>query len=246
MAHSVPLRDYLRQRAAWVWNQQGHAFDHGLALQEETLTEMLLLRIAQDQTRHGLTVTMFSKAEEAKNGADWEWVVRTSTCSLWLRVQAKRLYHRSRKVDYGGLDPKSGQTAKLIRQAGGRAPVYVFFNHDHGLNSDLLASGGHSPYRGRSFWGCSVAGAKEVQAAKSNKLSDLKKCMRPWHRLITPSGACEATASLGAAPRPEDAAVVAPWFQTVEQIRDRDFMSTYLDNEELAGFAYLDFRKFKA
>ena len=69
MAVAVPLRDYLRQRAAWVWNQQGHAFDHGLALQEETLTEMLLLRMARDHAKHGLTITMFTKAEEAKKFA---------------------------------------------------------------------------------------------------------------------------------------------------------------------------------
>lgn len=75
MAASVPLRGYLRQRAASVWNHQSHAFDHGLALQEETLTEMLLLRMAQDHAKHGLSVKMFSKAEESVNGADWEWIV---------------------------------------------------------------------------------------------------------------------------------------------------------------------------
>ena len=130
MAASVPLRDYLRQRAAWVWNQQGHAFDHGLALQEETLTEMLLLRMARDHAKHGLTVTMFTKSEEAQNGADWEWIVRMPGCELGLRVQAKRLYHRDKKADYGGLDPNSGQAGKLIARAGSRIPVYVFFNHD--------------------------------------------------------------------------------------------------------------------
>ncbi|MFN4153498.1 MAG: hypothetical protein ACK4HF_02495 [Paracoccaceae bacterium] len=72
MAASVAMRDYLRRRAAWVWNEQSHAFDHGLSLQEETLTEMLLLRMARDHETNGLTVKMFSKPEEAINGADWE------------------------------------------------------------------------------------------------------------------------------------------------------------------------------
>ena len=160
MPHPISLRDYLRQRAAWVWNEQGHAFDHGLTLQEETLTEMLLLRMARDHAKHGLAVTMFNKTEEGINGADWEWIIRTRSCELGLRVQAKRLFHHGKSQDYGGLDPKSDQADKLITKAGPNIPLYVFFNHDHGLNSNLLHGGGEHPYRGRSYWGCAIACAK--------------------------------------------------------------------------------------
>jgi len=245
MASSVPLRDYLRQRAAWVWNQQGHAFDHGLALQEETLTEMLLLRMARDHAKHGLTITMFNKTEEAKNGADWEWIIRMPGCELGLRVQAKRLYHRDKKADYGGLDPNSGQAGKLIARAGSRIPVYVFFNHDLGISSSLLSSGGEPPYRGRSFWGCSVACAKKVQSAKSNKLSVLKRHMRPWHRLITTSGSCGVYPALGISPQEVEASMPPERRQVIERIRDRDFMLAYLDEEDLGGVAILDFSDFR-
>jgi len=245
MAASVPLRDYLRQRASWVWNQQGHAFDNGLSLQEETMTEMLLLRMAQDHAKHGLTVTMFTKAEEAKNGADWEWIVQMPGCELGLRVQAKRLYHKDKKVDYGGLAPSSAQASKLITRAGGRIPVYVFFNHDQGMNSRLLSAGGEPPYRGRSFWGCSVACAKKVQAAKSNKLSDLKKHMRPWHRLISLSGVCGAYPALGISPQEAEASMSSQRRQVIERIKDRNFMLSYLDAEDLGGVAILDFSDFR-
>ena len=33
---------------------------------------MLLLRMARDHVKHGLSVTMFNKTEEGINGADWE------------------------------------------------------------------------------------------------------------------------------------------------------------------------------
>lgn len=245
MVVGVAMRDYLRRRAAWVWNEQGHAFDHGLSLQEETITEMLLLRMARDHGKYGLTVTMFSKAEEAINGADWEWIIRTPHCELAMRIQAKRLYHASSNKDYGGLDPKSGQSAKLITQAGTRIPIYVFFNHDHGKNSKLLNSGGESPYRGRSYWGCSVACAKKVRAKNSNKLSDLKSIMKPWHRMISDLGACSMRDALGIGPADMERSMDQERRMLIERIRNREFMEKYLLVEELAGVAILDFTDFR-
>ncbi len=245
MAASITLRDYLRGRAAWVWNEQGHAFKQGLALQEETLTEMLLLRMARDHAKHGLTVTMFNKTEEGINGADWEWIVRTPWCDLGLRVQAKRLYHSSKGSDYGGLDPASGQSAKLIANAGTCIPLYVFFNHDHGSNSKLLHGGGEYPYRGRSYWGCSVACAKKVAAEKSNVLSKLKKHMKPWHRLVTSSGKCDAKSALGIDLGEAERSMPQDRREVFERIRERDFMSQYILQRDLAGVAILDFSDFR-
>jgi len=245
MATPITLRDYLRRRAAWVWNEQGHAFTRGLSLQEETLTEMLLLRMARDHAKHGLSVTMFNKTEEGINGADWEWIVRTPWCDLGLRVQANRLYHASKGSDYGGLDPKSGQSAKLIANAGTSIPLYVFFNHDHGTNSSLLNGGGEHPYRGRSYWGCSIACAKKVEAEKSNALSKLKKHSKPWHRLFTPTGNCNAMGALGIDPGEADRSMPGDRRQIFERIRDRNFMSQYIIQHDLAGVAILDFSDFR-
>ncbi|MFQ6777513.1 DUF6615 family protein [Cereibacter sphaeroides] len=245
MFPSLALRDYLRQRAAWVWNEQAHAFDHGLSLQEETLTEMLLLRMARDHTKHGLSVTMFSKPAEAVNGADWEWIVSTPSCQIGLRVQAKRLYYHGIGQDYGGLDLNSLQADKLITRAGSCIPVYVFYNHDHGMNSALLDAGGEYPYRGRSFWGCAVASAQAVKAAKSNNLRVLRNIMKPWHHLVTARGACGAPSALAVS-----GAVIQgtmPQFrrQVIERIRDRDFMLRYLLEHELIGVAVIDFSDFR-
>lgn len=245
MPSPISLRDYLRQRAAWVWNEQGHAFKHGLVLQEETLTEMLLLRMARDHAKHGLNVTMFDKTEEGINGADWEWIIRTRFCEMGLRVQAKRLYHKSKSTDFGGLDPSSPQAGKLIKKAGSNIPLYVFFNHDHGVNSRLLHGGGEYPYRGPSYWGCSIACAKKVKAARTNKLSDLKKHMKPWHRLVTASGKCDAMSALGITPDEMEASMPQTRRFLFENIRDRDFMSRYIQTEELAGVAILDFSDFR-
>ncbi len=239
------IRDYLRQRAGWVWNEQGHAFRRGLGLQEETLTEMLLLRMAKDQARYGLHVRMFTKPEEKLNGADWEWFIRTTSCSLGLRVQAKRLYNRATKKDYGGLDPTSGQVDKLIAMAGRNHPVYVFFNHDHGMNSASFRSGGEPGYRGRSFWGCTVANAHKVKAAKSNSLKKLRPVMKPWHHLVQPSGVCGANSILGSPNEGEEIAMDAPNPEWLQLFQQADVLQRYLEEYELAGVAYLDFSGFR-
>ena len=246
MAYSSPLRDYLRQRAGWVWREQARAFSYGLSLQEETLTEMLLLRMAQDHAAHGLSVTMFSKPAEAINGADWEWIVQTPGCMIGLRVQAKRLYYHGTGPDYGGLNPKSSQAEKLIAQAGHLIPVYVFYNHEHGTNSGQLTSGGESPYRGRSFWGCAIANANAVKTANSNSLKDLRKIMKPWHRMVTTTGACGMSAALGVSRGAARETLTASRLQVVERIRDPSYMLPYLSEHELAGVAVIDFSDFRS
>ena len=274
------IQRYLRLRAGWVWNQQNRAFRHGLSLQEETITEMLLLRMAKDRSKHGMRVRMFNKRQEGKNGADWEWFIRTRYCSLGLRVQAKRLYHRDTAgdKDYGGLDPDSSQIDTLISKAGSKLPVYVFFNHNHGTNSRLLKAGSSSwEYQGRTFWGCSIASAHEVKKANSNKLKDMLKNpgpnMVPWHRMIDSSGQCNASGILTATVADEKTSLDAPmpvWVNTLSRIEgiqsdeaevsqskseetediQSDFeetgrISMYLERNELAGVAYLDFSDFK-
>ena len=245
MAVSIALRDYLRRRAAWVWNEQTHAFDHGLSLQEETLTEMLLLRMARDHSTNGLTVRMFSKPEEAVNGADWEWIIQTPTCDIGLRIQAKRLYHKSTGKDYGGLSLTPTQIDKLIAQAGTSIPIYVFFNHPYGVNSGLLNGGGEKPYRGRSFWGCAVANAHAVKAAKSNSLAKLRNCMKPWHRMLSDTGGCDIHSSLGLTPAAVEGSMPATRREVVERIGDRDFMLTYLAQNDLSGVAVINFTDFR-
>jgi hypothetical protein len=214
-------------------------------LQEETLTEMLLLRMARDQAKHGLKVTMFNKTEEGINGADWEWIVRTSFCEMGLRIQAKRMYHKDKLQDYGGLDPNLLQAGKLINNAGTSIPLYVFFNHDQGKNSKLLHGGDESPYRGRSYWGCSIACAKKVKVEKSNKLIDLKKHMKPWHHLLTKSGTCGAKNALGITDVDVRNSMTTGRRNMSERIRDQKYMSTYIQQEDLAGVAILDFSDFR-
>ena len=177
------IRKYLRKQAGWVWSRQGAAAKLGLTIQEETLTEMILLRIATDFSRHGLKVRMFTRAQENRNGADWEWTFTSRRCSIALRVQAKRLYMTGRKRGrYGGWTTSGLQARKLITDAGTDFfPVFVFYNN---FATHVFNCRPPDAFHGPSRWGCSFANAQDVLKSHSDLPKDLVGCMRPWHQLF--------------------------------------------------------------
>ncbi|TNE56836.1 MAG: hypothetical protein EP341_04475 [Sphingomonadales bacterium] len=246
---SAGMRPYLRSLAGWAWNRQNDAKKHGLSLQEETLTEMLLLRLAKECGPLGLHVKMFTRPQEKRNGADWEWFVRGSGCAVGYRVQAKRLYSSGPlKGQYGGHNPTGTQTDKLIKMAGTSCvPLYVFYNHS---SSSVFDGRGAVGFRGPSFWGCSYANAKSVKAVNSRKPSDLIKVMHPWHELfdfctkpmITTSALWYGKGAMriedtGSSPLSPDSRREPEWLNLLNQPAGMD---DYLGAQELAGVAYID------
>jgi hypothetical protein len=161
----------------------------GMALGEETITETVLYEIALAHRGGNFAVTLATKPQEARHGADWEWWLVKGNIGVSFRVQAKRLF---RDGKYQSLfkppphDPYE-QLSKLVSAAryGGHIPFYCFFNFDHtsGHFSSLSDRCRHS-YRGPSFWGCTLATPEYVQAASSNNLQSLRWFMRPWHELV--------------------------------------------------------------
>lgn len=234
-----PLRAYLRGLSGWTWNLQGSAFGHGngLCLHEETITEMLLLRMVSDTQKHRFIVKMFSKPQEKENGADWEWNIVTPFCAHKLRVQAKRLYNTRDGNGYGSLDLKSAQHATLISNAhkNKRTPVYVLYNHDHGRESDLFTYPSDLHFRRRSHWGCAIAHATKV---KSNTISGLLPVMRPWYELVDPKKCGLATGNAtGIETSPEDIGFDAA-------LESEEARKMYLAENELVGVAYMNFVAF--
>lgn len=226
----VGIRPYLRSLAGWVWNRQNEAKRHGLSLQEETLTEMLLLRIATDCKPLGLHTRMFTRQQEAVNGSDWEWFVRGPHCSVAYRVQAKRLYHAGRfQGQYGGHDPQGPQTSRLIQMAGSANPIYLFYNH----SSTDAFDGMHSPgFRGPSHWGCSFASAFSVEEIGSRDPLDLLDRMRPWHEMFDECLRAAEHISLDSPRRGEPA-----WLKMLD---DPEALEVHMEKRELVGVALFD------
>lgn len=238
------VRPYLRTLAGWTWNRQNEALKLGLTLQEETLTEMLLLRIARDCAPLGLKVKMFTRAQEKANGADWEWTFNSSHCSIALRVQAKRLYMKGPDAGrYGGWNHLGTQATRLIADAGTAFfPIFLFYNNN--TASSVFARKPSHGFQGPSQWGCAFANAQDIEKAPSNWPQDSIHKMHPWHEIFDLCQVAGKRLSLpGAAPRQgagDGGALVTPPPLWMEPSVGQEAIEQYLEENNLAGVAYFD------
>lgn len=183
------LQDSLRKQAGIIWHSQADARRHSLWLNEETITESVLLQLCVRHGQQGLIIKAFKKAEETQNGADWEWVFSNGKTGTRFRVQAKRLTSLGR---YGSLKPNGSQIRTLISRSikEGCHPCYVFYNgadlvpRSNGV-SLLKNHGSCGKFRGPSYWGCSISDAYVVQRVNSDKMANLLPVMKPWHCLLS-------------------------------------------------------------
>lgn len=236
------VRPYLRTLAGWTWNRQNEARKLGLTLQEETLTEMLLLRIARDCAPLGLKVRMFTRAQENANGADWEWTFTSAHCTIALRIQAKRLYMSGPSAGrYGGWKHLGSQATTLIAEAGADYfPVFVFYNN---CASPVFSRRPSHGFHGPSQWGCAFANAQDVEKSLSNWPEDIIDKMHPWHELFdlcAVAGRRQPLPPTGGRPDGSDGEVsVRPplWLQPYV---DPEGVDAYLEERNLAGVAYFD------
>lgn len=89
----MTLCDTFRTQSKRTWNLLGCASKIDSPINEETITELLLLNIKKYHQKD-LFVKSFNKSEEKLNGADWEWWFLNSTAKRGMgwRVQAKRIF----------------------------------------------------------------------------------------------------------------------------------------------------------
>jgi hypothetical protein len=172
-----PLRDAIRREAGRVWREKAQAEGLGLFVNEESITETMLLNLATTFQGSGLFVRPFSKAQEKRNGADWElWFIQGAN-AVGLRVQAKRLFPSGK---YDSLKPTGSQIATLIKRAGKCFPVYVFYN-DPSTYRHLLPICACGGYRAPSYRGCTLSPAARVALAANNSASSIQAISVPWH-----------------------------------------------------------------
>lgn len=254
-----PTDEYLRQISRWVWNEQGDARHHGLKLQEETITEMLLLRIARECNDIGLNVRMFNRIQEGGrkdlgkigNGADWEWFIETNQCQVGFRVQAKVLSSDLTPVRgavsvgrYDGLHDDRKQTDDLIADAKKwrSNPIYIFYNHSWIADRALFGTAyNHFPVR-PGDWGCSVATANFVKHTSGNRLSALLPGMLPWHRFFGWDRQCLAQTAMSQMPGEQEFLTDTPrpdWLGFVQE--GGEGLNAYLLEHRLQGVAHFDF-----
>ncbi len=182
-------------RSTWAQIEQSRNVNYQLL--EETITDINLLRI---KTRHSnqIKTRAFSKPEEGKNGADWEWWFKDwSNSWVGIRMQAKILNIHSNEFEHLHYkNPKSNeyQSNKLIRNCLKnnipRRPLYCLYLQTNDQN--LLNTWNCGTFSiDRSLMGCSIIDAFDVVNLRPHQiksLDDLEHYLRPWHCLVCCQG----------------------------------------------------------
>ncbi|HEV2499133.1 MAG TPA: DUF6615 family protein [Terriglobia bacterium] len=171
-ALSEPYCSAFVSSSLWVALTLHDSEQMDLGVSEESITDFLLLRLGMS-LKNKIVIKKFSRQDESKTGADWEWWFVDDSKVFGLRVQAKRLKTDGKQRCYREL--KSGQAKKLIQRAESERPacfpIYCFYNPP--IFPDL-------------FWqpdcwlammpgpcGCTIADARFVQKALTAGKKDL-------------------------------------------------------------------------
>lgn len=195
------LCETFKELAAWTSNKLSKADRLKMAFNEETITESLLLKLAERHAWRDLSIRAYTKQEEGTGtaktggrgkatGADWSfWFGNTNRQGVEVRIQAKRMFTESGQ--YESLDGSGSQIKKLLKNAGSSIPLYVFYNPPVSdrhqwmphIERHWFTCGFAWPCWGNlSDWGCSYSPVTAIPKIKKPKPSDIK-WMMPWHCL---------------------------------------------------------------
>lgn len=185
----MSLCDTLKRLSLDTWDKLEASRGAKFQLKEETITDLNILALKTKHSRE-VSTTVFTKKQESRVGADWEWWFR-SAANRWigLRIQAKiinlrddafhHLHYRTSQSSY--------QSDTLIAHAlcsqHPTIPLYCFYLHTY--NNAYLAAWhcGTLPSL-KHLYGCSLASAWAVQKLRRplrNHLADVQDFLRPWH-----------------------------------------------------------------
>jgi hypothetical protein len=180
----------------WALREKAKRFDSPLG--EETITEILLLKIKSEYPNKRISVLSFNKSQEGKVGADWAWAFQSADGRrvMPMLVQAKILNRQD--INYDEITRtigKSGvrQIDRLISEARrlGWPAIYAFYNHlDDPLRipstcQTISLSSAAMP----AAWGVSIADACRVRAKLNDQSFDTHRHHSfPLHCLLCSEG----------------------------------------------------------
>jgi hypothetical protein len=191
---STQLCETFRHLAFKTFDRLGRARQVGYQPLEETFTDLNILEL---KIRHpnDIFCHTFTKREEGRNGADWEWWLTDPGMSTWLglRIQAKVLHLRTNRFEhlhYQSGNPAEYQATKLKREcaAEGLVPLYCFYLH--GERPLLRPPARFRIFHHRELFGCSLAPLPLVEALQPANQRDLVSVIAgscPWHYLVCQS-----------------------------------------------------------
>ncbi len=193
----------LFERAQETWNLRSEAKRWCLPLNEESMTELLLLNLKRHYPSR-ITIQPFNKHEEAKTGGDWSWtfISHDRKWSQSMLVQAKRLDdldHCYTKIDYRigrkttNGKPRIRQIDQLIKTGKKQKQVPIYFFYNHLSDPSCIPSNCGTLHNSKRLlpnsWGISFASAISVRKHLPDKRFDQhKKYSFPFHCLLCSQG----------------------------------------------------------
>lgn len=110
------LCEMFRYSAVWTYFKMSNAYKLDLKFNEETITENILLRLAENSNlstaNSELEIKSYTKYEERNSGADWLFVFSDEKFKISILIQAKRLYVD--EITYKGFLDKDADEQKQL------------------------------------------------------------------------------------------------------------------------------------
>lgn len=144
------LKDLSAEIFRWMTDQP--------SVKEESITDWLLYELSKRSSQ--VAYKAFTRHEEAKyTGADWDWVFVFDDGTVWLRVQAKKLFVG--EDNYPGLarSNRYGQQISALMTSAAKVsayPIYAFYSEYSAVSACRLGV--------KAAVGAYLCGAKVVDA----------------------------------------------------------------------------------
>lgn len=187
-----------------TWMQLGKARQVKHQMLEESITDLLMVEL-KSQNPYEIITKTFTRKQEGKNGADWEWwfVDSSGKKGIGFRVQAKIINFQSNSFEqlhYLKTSKTKGkvyQTDLLIQEARRKhlIPLYCLYIHDENIWSSVKDPVKFAlnnllfPCSSVEHLGCSILSTKVVKNLKASNqrhLKDVVNHIYPWHFLVCP------------------------------------------------------------
>ena len=124
--------DVFIQQSIMTWNNIRFSEITGISFGEEIISGTNLLELQRKHPFEIKTKT-FTRHQESRNGADWEWWLGSGVYWLGLRIQAKKITPSLLRYEHLNHVNQYGRQVDLLIQYSynsypRRMPLYVFYN----------------------------------------------------------------------------------------------------------------------
>ncbi len=189
----MPLCDTFKDLSINTWRLILKGRNVNFQLKEETFTDLNMLEL-KVQHRGQIKTKIFTKNQEGRIGADWEWWFKGLNGNyIGFRVQAKIINIQTDQFEHLHYQKNNDyQCEKLITNALNAnvplIPLYCLFIQTD--NTTLINVNnwpcGTTPFL-KELYGCSLISAfsiRQLRARNLKHLNDLKANIKPWHCLV--------------------------------------------------------------